>query len=349
MKIGLYGYQGAGATTLFNALTGLEAQTGYGGGKGVNKGIVKVPDPRIDRLAEIYRPKRTVYAEMLFMDFPPPPPGTTGLTNVDEARRMDMLALVVKGFTDEATGEKSDPALQLEELLGEMVLTDQDQFERYVQRRKKMKKDPSLAMQDAAVEKALAHLEQGLSLRTLEWSEDELRALRSFAPLTVKPALVAVNVDEDEVGSELPPEVHELAARHGLEVFKLSARVEEEISRLEPDEQREFLEDMGLDEPLSARFIRAAFSLMDLISFFTVGEDEVRAWPIPRGTNAKAAAGAIHSDLERGFIRAEVFHYDDLMAAGGDENEVKKQGKLRLEGKDYIVKDGDILHIRFNV
>ncbi len=351
MKIGLYGYEGAGASTLFNALTGQEVPTGFGGGKPkTHIGTVKVPDRRIDRLSALYTPKKTIFAELVFSDFPAAGKDAgrgKALANISEAKAMDLLALVVGAFHHDWMDQAPDPTVELENLLTELILTDLDQVERFMERQRKVKgTDPFLL---SAMEKMQPHLEEGLSLRTLELTPEELQHIRGFSFLSIKPAIVAVNVDEEKYGQPVPETLLAVARSHGVEPFILSAAVEEEIAKLSQEDQAMFLEDLGIEEPISGRFIRAAYNLANLISFFTVGPDEVRSWTIPKGTKAKQAAGTIHSDLEKGFIRAEVFTYDDILAVGGKEAELKKQGKLRLEGKEYPVKDGDILHIRFNV
>lgn len=351
MKIGLYGYEGAGASTLFNALTGLKVATGYGGEKEkIHIGTVKVPDPRIDILTELYKPKKTVFAELVFSDFPARSKDAVkgkALSNVSEAKAVDILALVIKSFSDEFTEKEVNAASELESLLTEMILVDLEQIEKYLERQAKVaKKDPLII---STLERMVPHLSDGLSLRTFELTNEETTAMRGFSFLSIKKAIAAINVNEGDTGNELPANLAQVAEKHGVKPFLLSAAIEEEISTMPPEDQEMFLQDLGLSEPLSARFIRAAYELSDLISFFTVGPDEVRSWPIGRNTTAKRAAGAIHSDLEKGFIRAEVFHYDDIIAVKGVEAELKKLGKLRLEGKEYPVKDGDILNIRFNV
>lgn len=347
MKIGLYGYENAGATTLFNAITGLNIATGFSGDRQqTHLGTVKVPDPRLDVLTRLYNPKRTVHAELVFSDFPAASREKKALANIQEAKTMDMLVLMVGAFS--ADGSLPNPAGELENLLTEMVLVDLEHVSKYLDKQRKVPgaKDTRLF---ALVQQLLPHLEHGLPLRTFALSPDEENLLRGFSFLTQKPALAAINVDEDKLTQPADPKLEPIAQNHGVVPFLLSARVEEEIAQLSAEDQEMFLADLGLSEKLSARLIRAAYDLANLMSFFTVGPDEVRAWTIRKNTPAKQAAGAIHSDLEKGFIRAEVFTYDDIVSVQGNEAELKKRGKLRLEGKDYIVQDGDILHIRFNV
>jgi len=348
MKIGLYGYENAGATTLFNAITGFDVPTGFSGDRQqTHLGTVKVPDPRIDVLTRLYSPKKTIYAELVFSDFPAASRERKALSNVQEAKTMDMLVLLVGAFSSD--GSTPDPAGELESLLTEMVIVDLEHVIKYLEKQRKVPaaaKDTRLV---ALVERLLPHLEAGLPLRTFGLTPEEENALRGFAFLTQKPALAAINVDEARLGEKPDEALEKLAEHHQVRPFLLSARVEEEISRLAPEDQELFLTDLGLSEKLSGRLLRAAYDLANLMSFFTVGPDEVRAWTIRKNTPAKQAAGTIHSDLEKGFIRAEVFTYDDIVEVNGNEAELKKRGKLRLEGKEYIVRDGDILHVRFNV
>ncbi|MGM0596998.1 MAG: DUF933 domain-containing protein [Myxococcota bacterium] len=351
MKIGFYGYKGAGASTLYNALTGLEVPTGFVAGKNkVNLGSVKVPDERVDKLASFYNPQKTTWSELVFSDFPAVVNSEKqSLGNISEARALDILALVAGAFTDEFSQEKKNPVEELEALLEELIMVDLEQVDKYLQKTRKLPKNSFDPFVLKAMEKMAPHLEQGLSLRTLQLGKEELEHIRGFAFLSLKPALVAINVNEEELANPLSEAVLKVAEKHNVRPFLLSAKVEEEISRLEPEDQEMFLEDLGISKPLKDRFIREAYSLANLISFFTVGEDEVRSWAVEKGAKAPEAAGVIHSDLQKGFIRAQVFHYDDLIVANGDEKALKSTGKIRLEGKDYVVKDGDIMNIRFNV
>ncbi len=346
MKIGLYGYEGAGATTLFNAITGFDIPTGFSGDRQqTHIGTVKVPDPRLDVLTELYKPKRTVHAELVFTDFPAASRERKALTNVQEAKSMDMLVLLVDAYSD---GNR-DFAGEMENLLTEMVLVDLDHVSRYLEKQRKVPTAARDMRLFAIVERLLPDLENGIPVRKIELTDEDRSLLRGFSFLTAKPALVAINVGEERLNDDLSQAARELAATHGVNTFLLSARVEEEISRLAPEDQEMFLADLGLSEKLSGRLLRATYDLADLMCFFTVGADEVRAWTIRKNTFARQAAGAIHSDLEKGFIRAEVFTYDDIVDVKGSEPELKKRGKFRLEGKEYVVRDGDILHIRFNV
>jgi hypothetical protein len=346
VKIGLVGSAGSGKTTVFNTMTGLDVPVGYGGG--VRLGTVRVPDERIDRLSAMFRPKKTTYAEMTFCDVPGEHGAErTGLSSrmLSTIREQEALALVLRDFSDPAAEGDADPLRDLNAFSDECILADLALVEGILTRARK----DNLAPADRErLELMQGVLEDGRPLRTLASAELDRDALKSYQLLTDRPLLVVVNRDEDRAASPLPDDlagrIDELAAA-GL---PLSAKVEAEIAALDPDDQAVFLEDLGLAEPALSRFIRTAYGLLDLISFFTVGEDEVRAWTIARGTNARAAAGKIHSDLERGFIRAEVMPYAVFMEHGS-EQAVKAAGLFQTEGKEYVVADGDILNIRFNV
>ncbi len=346
MKIGLVGFAGSGKTTVFNTMTGLDAPVGFGGE--VRLGTVRVPDERIDRLSEIFSPKKTTYAEMSFCDIP----GEHGAEKrglspraLQQIRDQEALCLVLRDFANPALEGDADPASDLEAFHAECVLADLDIVERRLERARKERAD---AQEQAAFETMLATLEQEQPLRSLAPERLNRDYLRGYGLLTDRPLLVALNRSEDQAAEPLP---QNLATRlddlHAAGLV-LSASVEAEIASLDPEDQAAFLEDLGLAESALTRFIRAAYGLLDLISFFTVSEDEVRAWTIRRGMTARPAAGRIHSDLERGFIRAEVIPYDTFVEYGS-EQAVKDAGRLQVEGKDYVVSDGEIMHVRFNV
>jgi GTP-binding protein YchF len=345
VKAGLVGYAQSGKTTLFNALTGLHK--GPAGRGQVNLGAIKVPDPRIDALSAIFKPRKTTYAEMRFVDVPGPAGKGSGL-DADALKALaevDAFCLVVRGFPG-VDGRPSDPARELADFDAELVLYDLAIVEKRLERLRKEQHKGSGEYHE--LERIHGPLEEGRPLRAMTWSDAEEKELAHFGFLSRRPMLVVVNVPEDAAAAPPPPDVERAARERGAGVLSLCAAVEAEIAELDPAEQPEFLRSLGLSEPARARFLRAAYRLLDLISFFTVGEDEVRAWPIRRGDRAPRAAGRIHSDLERGFIRAEVTHYDDFIALGS-ESKARQEGKLRLEGKEYVVKDGDILNIRFAV
>jgi GTP-binding protein YchF len=344
MKVGLIGHRGVGKTTVFNMLTGLRAQVGgFGGKEEVHLGVIKVPDVRVDKLAEIFKPKKTTYAEIRFSDFPPGQKdeelkGNTNL--ITQMREVDAMALVLRDFEADA-----DPLRQLNDLLTEMILADLTVVDN---RRARLKKEKARPQEEALLERCAAALETEKSLRDLDFSVDEEHLLSGFGFLSRKPVLVLFNEADDKAGQSLPAAYQNELQRRGLEGLALAGKVEMEVAQLDESDRAAFLEGIGIRESARERFIRASYRLLDLISFLTTGEDEVRAWTIPQGTTARKAAGKIHSDIERGFIRAEVVAYEDFVALGS-EAKCKEAGKLRLEGKDYIVQDGDIIHFRFAI
>jgi ribosome-binding ATPase len=346
MKIGLVGFAGSGKTTVFNTMTGQRVPVGFGGE--VRLGTVRVPDDRIDKLSAIFKPKKTIFAEMSFCDIPGEHGSEKkGLSSrgLQQIRDQEALCLVLRGFDNPAVEGAPDPEGDLEAFHAECILADLGIVERRLERARKEKAEPR---EIAAFELMQTTLEGERPLRSLSENELDRGLLKGYALLTDRALLVALNRDETEASGPLPAALESRIAELHAAAMSLSASVEADIAALEPEEQQAFLEDLGLTEPALARFIRTAYGLLDLISFFTVGEDEVRAWPVRRGSNARKAAGRIHSDLERGFIRAEVIPYEVFMAYGS-EAAVRDHGKLQVEGRDYIVADGDILHIRFNV
>jgi GTP-binding protein YchF len=343
MKIGIVGFPGSGKTTLFNALTGQDAPTGYGGGK-VNLGVIKVPDPRVERLAEIDEPERISFAEVTFADVP----GGRGAHTLDpqtlgRIREMDALVQVVRGF-DGGLGPP-EPAEELTSFAAELILGDMQVVEKRVER---LKKDLSDSRQLALLERVTAHLEQERTLRDMELTPEELSSIHGFTFLSLKPLMVVLNQPEGEPADRLPDDLRSTSVGRGLRVMPLCGPIEAEIAVLDPEDQPAFLADLGLDQPASARFISEAFALLDLITFLTGGSDECRAWPIRRGSSAIEAAGTVHSDMARGFIRAEVIAFEDMDRLGS-EAACRDAGKLRVEGRDYMVADGDIFNFRFNV
>ena len=346
MRIGLVGFAGSGKTTVFNTMTGLAVPVGFGGE--LRYGTVRVPDERIDSLSKIFSPKKTTYAEMSFCDVPGEHGSDhKGLSSksLQQIRDQDALCLVLCDFASPVVEGDSDPARDLEAFHLECVLADLEMVERRLDR---ARKEQAPKQEVAAFETMKAALEEGGPLRSLSASDLDRSNLTGYAFLSDRPLLVAVNRSEARVAEPMQEGLASRIEELNAAGMVLSASVEAEITGLEPDEQVAFLEDMGLTESALARFIRTAYGLLDLISFFTVGPDEVRAWPIRRGTAARQAAGRIHSDLERGFIRAEVIPYEVFMEYGS-EQDVKTAGLLQVEGKDYVVDDGEIMHVRFNV
>lgn len=348
MKIGLFGFAGGGKTTIFNLLTGLSADTGMGGKAKTNLGVTRVPDERVDFFAGIYKPKKSVYAEIHFSDMPGEAPSKSsgGLSPqvVGDLRTMDVLALVLRAFENPALEADSNPLRDYEAMKSELVLADLQVVEKRVER---LKKDHSSPRELEALERCLAHLEDEKPLRTLELRDDEQSLLTGFRFLTGKTLLVLVNTTEDAPDAVFP-ELNERLAAESISPITLCAGIETEILELDPEDREAFLADLGLEASGRERFIHQAYSALDLISFLTVGDDECRAWTIHRGTKAQQAAGSVHSDIERGFIRAEVISYDDFKELGS-EAKAKAAGRYRLEGKEYIVQDGDVINYRFNV
>ncbi len=330
MKVALVGFRASGKTTVFNALTGLSAK-GFGSGT-VNLGVIKVPDPRVDGLSALCKPKKTTFAEVAFADIPGSAEGKAlDPSTLATMRDQDAFALVLAGWGD------NDAAKDRVAFEDELVLADLAIVEKRLDRLKKEKGRPG---EKELLDRLAAAFGEGKSARTLDLSKDDAKFLSSFSLLSVKPVLLVLNVAEADAGKP-PPQ-----ALPGAIV--LSAATEVEIGQLDPADQKTFLEDLGLTEPAKNRFVRAAYALLDLISFFTTGEDEVRAWTIHKGDVARAAAGKIHSDIERGFIRAEVIRSEDFLALGS-EAKCREAAKLRMEGKEYVVQDGDVVHFRFAV
>jgi GTP-binding protein YchF len=346
MKIGLVGFAGSGKTTVFNTMTGLDVPVGYGGE--VRLGTVRVPDERIDRLSNIFAPKKTTYAEMSFCDVP----GEHGSDKkglsprgLQQIRDQEALCLVLRDFDNPSIDGDPDPLADLEAFHAECIFADLEIVEKRLERARKERAD---AREITTFERALVALEAETPLRLVPDGELDRAYFRGFGILSDRPLLVAVNRAEERAAEPMSEALHARIEGMGAAGLTLCASLEADISAMEPDDQAAFLADLGLEESALARFIRTAYGLLDLISFFTVGADEVRAWTIRRGTLAQRAAGKIHSDLERGFIRAEVIPYAAFVQHGS-EHAVKEAGKLQVEGKTYAVHDGDIMHIRFNV
>ncbi|HID98614.1 MAG TPA: redox-regulated ATPase YchF [Thermodesulfobacteriaceae bacterium] len=349
MKTGIVGLPGAGKTTIFNALTSSEAEiSAYSGGrKEPNLAIVLVPDHRLDRLSSIYNPRKTTPAQIQYVDIGGSVSAGEGAnSSMNEIltllRPVDALVHVVRNF--DRAGEASDPQSDLKALESELIFTDLVIAEKRVERlEKEIKKggrgDPKeLKLLQEALD--ILNLEQ--ALRTVPYIAAS-PLLRGYAFLSAKPCIVVLNSDEDkepgQTEMDLPPNVV---------LVELKGKLEMELAQLAPDEAELFRRDLGLKEPATFRLIKESYSLLGLISFFTVGEDEVKAWTIRKGTPARKAAATIHSDIEKGFIRAEVVSCEDLFALG-DYASAQKAGKTRLEGKDYQVQDGDVINFRFNV
>ncbi len=366
MQIAIVGLAGSGKTTVFNTLTRGHAETGGYGGLQLNVGVVKVPDDRLDKLAAVFKPRKIVHADVTYVDLPAPPASSEGHIGTEELppehlarlREADALIHVVRAWDDAAHPHPAgsvDASRDLEQLDLEFILSDLAMIDRRLDRLRGTGRHGTPAEREAneREEAILARLkpalEAGRPLRDEALDPDEEKALRGFRFLTQKPVLVLVNVGEGDLPSA-PALVARIAAgydhRHAM-VDALSAKIEMELGELDPDEAAVFMEELGIHESSLDRVIALSYRLVGLISFLTAGPDEVRAWPVPDGSNAVDAAAAIHTDLARGFIRAETIAYEELLAAGSIA-EAKKHGKVRSEGKTYCVRDGDVIEILFS-
>jgi len=364
MKLGIVGLPNVGKSTLFNAITKAGAESANYPFCTIepNVGVVTVPDNRLDELKKMYDSKKLVPTAIEFYDIAGLVEGASkgeGLGNqfLSHIREVESIIHVVRCFEDENVVHvdgKIGPLKDIETINMELIFADEEMIDRRIQKTAKgMKADKSLKAEMDILEKIKATLADLKSVRTMDFTDDEWKFVKSLQLLTSKPIIYCANVSEDDLienggDNAFVAEVKAFAKTESADVVVISAKVEQEISELDDEDRDGFLEELGLEESGLDQLVRASYHLLDLISFLTAGPQEVRAWTIRKGTKAPQAAGKIHSDIERGFIRAETIAYDDLMAEGSMAA-AKDKGVLRLEGKEYIVKDGDVINFRFNV
>ena len=354
MQLGIVGLPQVGKTTIFELLTESKIKDTAQGK--TNVAMAKIPDSRIDYLASMYKPKKTTYAQLEVIDVPGLVPGSdkAAANFLEAVRKADALLQVVRAFDSDRIASLTDeinPLKEIEEINYELLLADLDLVEKRIDRITGSKKKNQMLDELAIFQKIKSDLENEIPLSLAVQDEKTLEVLRNYQFLTIKPMLICVNLSEGQIGHPEYPgreRLFEYASKRGLLIVEISADIESEISRLQGADREMFMEDLSIDEPGIVKIARNMYKLLGLISFFTVGEDEVKAWTIEKETKARRAAGKIHSDIERGFIRAEVYTYDEFKEFG-NTNVLKEKGLIRLEGKEYQVKDGDIIHFRFNV
>jgi len=352
MKIGIIGLPQSGKTTVFNAAAGRNEPVGdYSGAS--HRGIVKVPDARLDKLAELVNPKKITHAEIDYLDINAfsgkgKQADASSMNIPDDLRYADTLMVVLRCFTEDSTPQKN---FQL--FLDEMMLSDLMIIERNIEKKARTAQltgDKIVQAEVDILKKCLAALENETPLALADLDENEKKAIRGYTFLSLKPLLVVLNIAEGDLGNENKwLSLFEDKAVAGIREFvAICGKIEMELVDLDDDDRRSFLDDLGIDHPAMEKLVQRSYALLGLISFFTVGEPEARAWTIRKGTNARKAAGAVHTDMERGFIRAEIINYDDFVTYGSTPA-CREAGKYRVEGKDYIFQDGDVVLFRFNV